>query len=188
MPSTTLSGSQAGAEHSLGGPMAWWVWSLVVIFVVYLFSFQTGYAIVNSSVQQDIGLTVAQVGTIAAVYTWAFAICQFFGGTLLDRLGSRKVLPISIALVTLGSLQSLRQAWLVRHAEYARQYGGSASTSPAATTWRRQVTPGTRSAVRSCRPSRATGPSFTASSGGTPWIVTMRPASTTSWSGRSARG
>jgi MFS family permease len=82
--------------------MAWWVWALAVIFVVYLFSFQTGYAIVNSSVQQDIGLTVAQVATIAAVYTWAFAICQFFGGALLDRLGSRKVLPISIALVTLG--------------------------------------------------------------------------------------
>jgi MFS family permease len=34
--------------------------------------------------------------------TWAFAICQFFGGALLDRLGSRKVLPISIALVTIG--------------------------------------------------------------------------------------
>jgi len=102
MANTTISSSQAGAEHALGGPMAWWVWALVVTFVVYLFSFQTGYAIVNSSVQQDIGLTVAQVGTIAAVYTWAFAICQFFGGALLDRLGSRKVLPISIALVTVG--------------------------------------------------------------------------------------
>jgi MFS family permease len=86
----------------LGGGMAWWVWTLVVIFVVYLFSFQTGYSIVNPSVQADVGLSIAQVSTIAAVYTWAFAICQFFGGALLDRLGSRKVLPISIALVTLG--------------------------------------------------------------------------------------
>jgi len=82
--------------------MAWWVWALAVTFVVYLFSFQTGYAIVNSKVQSDVGLTIEQVGTIAAVYTWAFAICQFFGGALLDRLGSRAVLPISIALVTLG--------------------------------------------------------------------------------------
>lgn len=89
-------------EHKLGEPMAWWVWTLSVAFVVLLFSFQTGYAIVNPNVQQDLNLTVAQVGTIAAVYTWAFAICQFFGGALLDRLGSRKVLPISIALVTLG--------------------------------------------------------------------------------------
>ena len=82
--------------------MAWWVWALAVTFVVYLFSFQTGYAIVNSNVQKDIGLSVAQVGTIAALYTWAFAICQFFGGALLDRLGAHKILPISIALVTLG--------------------------------------------------------------------------------------
>lgn len=82
--------------------MAWWVWALSVTFVVYLFSFQTGYAIVNNRVQGDVGLTIEQVGTIAAVYTWAFAICQFFGGALLDRLGARAVLPISIALVTLG--------------------------------------------------------------------------------------
>ena len=86
----------------LGGGMAWWIWTLAVVFVVYLFSFQTGYSIVNPDVQADVGLSIGQVSTIAAVYTWAFAICQFFGGALLDRLGSRKVLPISIALVTLG--------------------------------------------------------------------------------------
>ena len=82
--------------------MAWWVWALAVTFVVYLFSFQTGYSIVNPEVQRDVGLSIAQIGTIAAVYTWAFAICQFFGGALLDRLGARKVLPVSIALVTIG--------------------------------------------------------------------------------------
>jgi MFS family permease len=92
----------SSTDHQLGGPMAWWVWALAVTFVVFLFSFQTGYAIVNSNVQKDLSLSVAQIGTIAAIYTWAFAICQFFGGALLDRLGSRKVLPISIALVTLG--------------------------------------------------------------------------------------
>jgi hypothetical protein len=29
---------------------------------------------------------------------WAFALCQFLSGALLDRLG----IPVSIALVTLG--------------------------------------------------------------------------------------
>jgi MFS family permease len=102
MTTITSSRYEKAESHPLGGAMAWWVWALAVTFVVYLFSFQTGYAIVNSNVQKDIGLSIAQVGTIAAVYTWAFAICQFFGGALLDRLGSRKVLPISIALVTIG--------------------------------------------------------------------------------------
>ena len=86
----------------LGGARAWWIWSLAVAFVVFVFSFQTGYAIVNPAMQTDAGLSVSQVATIAAVYTWAFAVCQFFGGALLDRLGARKVLSFSIALVTAG--------------------------------------------------------------------------------------
>lgn len=90
------------ASPEQGGPQAWLVWLLAVAFVVYLFGFQTGYAIVNPSVQKDVGLSVAQVGTIAAVYTWVFAACQFFSGSLLDRLGARRVLPGCIALVTLG--------------------------------------------------------------------------------------
>jgi MFS family permease len=98
---TTITASPS-SESRLGSGLAWFVWILAVAFVVYLFSFQTGYSIVNSSVQKDVGLSVAQVATIAAVYTWVFAICQFFGGALLDRLGARKVLPVSIALVVLG--------------------------------------------------------------------------------------
>lgn len=89
-------------DVQLGGVKAWWVWILAVTFVVFLFSFQTGYAIVNSSVQNDLGISVAQIATIAAVYTWAFAIFQFFGGAALDRLGAGKILPIAIAMVTLG--------------------------------------------------------------------------------------
>lgn len=89
-------------DYQLGGFRAWWVWILAVAFVVFLFSFQTGYAIVNSSVQNDLGISVAQIATIAAVYTWAFAIFQFFGGAALDRLGAGKILPVAITLVTLG--------------------------------------------------------------------------------------
>jgi MFS family permease len=98
----TITEGHQPSEASAGGGTAWWVWILAVTFVVYLFSFQTGYSIVNPNVQKDVGLSVSQVATIAAVYTWVFAIAQFFGGALLDRLGSRKVLPVSIALVVLG--------------------------------------------------------------------------------------
>ena len=86
----------------LGSARAWFVWALAVTFVVYYFSFQTGYAIVNSRVQKDIGLSVSQVAAVAAVYTWIFALCQFLSGALLDRLGAGKILPVSIALVTIG--------------------------------------------------------------------------------------
>lgn len=96
-----MSNSSSSAPQ-LGGAYAWWVWILAVTFVVFLFSVQTGYAIVSPSVKDAVGLTVTQVATIAATYTWVFALFQFYGGALLDQLGSRKVIPISIALVTLG--------------------------------------------------------------------------------------
>ena len=85
---TTTHFTDSPPQTRLGSGMAWWVWILAVTFVVYLFSFQTGYSIVNPSVQKDASLTVSQVATIAAVYTWVFAICQFFGGALLDRMSA----------------------------------------------------------------------------------------------------
>jgi MFS family permease len=98
-----MTDSKVESERpALGGPLAWLVWVIAVTFVVYYFSFQTGYAIVNSSVQKDLGLSIAQVGLIAAIYTWVFALCQFMSGPLLDRLGARKVLLPAILLVTLG--------------------------------------------------------------------------------------
>ncbi|WP_105102183.1 MFS transporter [Microbulbifer pacificus] len=90
------------ATPKLGGWRAWGVWLIGVTFVVYYFSFQTGYSIVNARVQEDVGLSIAQVGFIAALYTWVFAICQFLAGPLLDRLGARKVLLPAIVLVTIG--------------------------------------------------------------------------------------
>jgi len=86
----------------LGGSRAWLVWTLSVVFVVWLFNVQTGYAVLNSRVSSDIGLSIEQVGMIAAAYTWVFAIAQLFSGALLDRLGSRKVLLPSIALMAIG--------------------------------------------------------------------------------------
>jgi MFS family permease len=81
---------------------AWSVWTVAVAFVVYLFGIQTAYSIVSPRVQEDLGLSVRQVGLVAALYTWVFAFCQLFSGALLDRLGCRRVLPIAIGLVTVG--------------------------------------------------------------------------------------
>ena len=47
-------------------------------------------------------ISVTEIGRIATTYTWAFAVFQLFSGALLDRLGSRLIIPPAIALVTLG--------------------------------------------------------------------------------------
>lgn len=96
-----MSNTQVNAPK-LGGSRAWIVWTIAVVFVVWLFNVQTGYAILNNSVAKSLNLRIDQVGLIAAVYTWVFAICQLFAGALLDKLGSRKVLLPAIALVAIG--------------------------------------------------------------------------------------
>lgn len=82
--------------------MAWTIWALAVTFVVWLFNVQTGYAILNSRVASELSLSLEQIGTVAACYTWVFAIAQLFSGALLDRLGARKVLLPAITLVAIG--------------------------------------------------------------------------------------
>jgi len=87
----------------LGSPEAWLIWVLATTFVVWLFAIQTGYAVVSPDIQQTANLTIAQIGLAASVYTWVFAIVQFFSGPLLDRFGTRPLLAIAVALVTVGA-------------------------------------------------------------------------------------
>jgi guanine deaminase len=53
----TVSSKQTpAASFQLGGPRAWWIWALSVAFVIYLFSVQTGYSIVNPEVKKSASL------------------------------------------------------------------------------------------------------------------------------------
>ena len=94
-----------GDKHSpsLGGPKAWLNWVLGVSFVVLVFTLQTGYAITNASVAKDLSLTIAQVGFVGTIYTWSFAIMQLTSGSILDKLGTRWVLPIACLIVACGA-------------------------------------------------------------------------------------
>jgi MFS family permease len=90
-------------HRTLGGPEAWLIWVIATTFVVWLFAIQTGYAVVSPDIQKTAGLTIAQVGLAASIYTWVFALAQFFSGALLDRFGSRPLMGIAVAFVALGA-------------------------------------------------------------------------------------
>lgn len=86
-----------------GGPEAWLIWVLATVFVVWLFTIQTGYAVVSPEIQKSAGLDLGQIGLAASIYTWVFALMQFFSGALLDRFGSRPLLAIAVGFVTAGA-------------------------------------------------------------------------------------
>lgn len=89
-------------RNRLGGPMAWTVWILATVFVIYLFNIQTMFSDVKGDIATRLGLDLNHLTMIAATYTWAFAIFQFFGGAFLDCFGSRRVMIPAILFVTLG--------------------------------------------------------------------------------------
>lgn len=91
------------SHRRVGGPEAWTIWILATVFVVWLFAIQTGYGIVSPDIQKDADLTLSQISSAASVYTVAFAIVQFFSGSLLDRYGTRPLMAIAVALVTAGA-------------------------------------------------------------------------------------
>lgn len=84
--------------------MAWWIWILTTIFVIYLFNIQTSFSDVQGDIQQKLNLDVTHLTLIAGTYTWAFAIFQFFGGAFLDCFGSRRVMVPAFIFVTAGVL------------------------------------------------------------------------------------
>lgn len=80
----------------------WLAWGIGVAFVVLVFGYQTGYAIIKGDVASAHSLSAGQIGLIGAAYTWAFALFQLISGSLLDRVGARRIIPIAILLLAAG--------------------------------------------------------------------------------------
>jgi len=114
-------------EAVVGGAKAWLAWGIAVSFVLLVFALQTGYAITNVYVADDLGLTLVQVGVIGSIYTWVFAIAQFASGSVLDRIGARRVLPVAASLVTLGAFlfANAPNVWMLLFAQVLLALGAS---------------------------------------------------------------
>lgn len=87
-----------------GSGRAWFIWSLTVLFVLYFFNIQTGYAVMAPLIEKNLALSVSQIGIIGTTYTFAFAMVQFASGTFLDKFGLKKTMPWAVMLVTAGAL------------------------------------------------------------------------------------
>jgi sugar phosphate permease len=61
-------------------------------------------AVANPLIRQDLGLTVGDMGLLLSAFLWAYAFAQLPAGALVDRLGPRLMLPLSLALWSVAQL------------------------------------------------------------------------------------
>ena len=65
---------------------------------------RTNIAVSAPSIQRDFGLSPAELGLLFSGFAWTYAAAQIPGGIVLDRLGTRRVLPWSILLWSIATL------------------------------------------------------------------------------------
>ena len=55
-------------------------------------------AIANPLIRQDLGLSIGDMGLLLSAFLWAYAFSQLPAGALVDRLGPRLMLTISLGI------------------------------------------------------------------------------------------
>lgn len=78
----------------------------VVCGVAYLLVFAHRFipAVISLDIKADIGFSHATLGILTSSYLYVYGFCQFPAGALVDRIGSRPVLIISLFITGIGSI------------------------------------------------------------------------------------
>jgi sugar phosphate permease len=75
---------------------------LVVVWLLYVINYFDRIAVLTflPYIQQDLALTPVQVGQLASVFFFAYALAQISAGYLADRIGPKKVMGLAIVVFT----------------------------------------------------------------------------------------
>jgi sugar phosphate permease len=75
---------------------------LAVVWLLYIINYFDRIAVLTflPYIQQDLALTPVQVGQLASVFFFAYALAQISAGYLADRIGPKKVMGIAIVVFT----------------------------------------------------------------------------------------
>ena len=76
-------------------------------------------AVANPLIRADLGLSIADMGLLLSAFLWAYAFAQLPAGALVDRLGPRLVLALSLGLWSVaqaagGLVNSFRDLFILR--------------------------------------------------------------------------
>ncbi len=65
--------------------------TLVMIFITVVICYvdRANLAVASAHIQEEFGITKAEMGYVFSAFAWLYTLCQIPGGWFLDRVGSR---------------------------------------------------------------------------------------------------
>jgi len=83
--------------------VAWWAWSLAVLFLFYEFFVRLYPTIMVKELMSSFNVRAGQLGTLSAFFFYAYAPMQIPVGLLMDRYGPRRLLTFAALFTGVGS-------------------------------------------------------------------------------------
>ena len=80
------------------------VWSIPAIFYVFAFFLRSSPAVMTAELMRSFGIGAKDLGSLSAVYFYAYVLMQIPTGMLIDSLGPRKLLIFCSISTAIGTL------------------------------------------------------------------------------------
>jgi MFS transporter, ACS family, glucarate transporter len=98
-------GEQPVTRAGAGSHVRWWILALTVAVSFVAYVLRTNLQVVGPTMVEELGLSAVQLGIVVSAFTLGYALFQFPGGVLGDRLGPRRM--VTLILVATGVLTLL---------------------------------------------------------------------------------
>ncbi len=82
----------------------WWIWGTLLPAFVISYVHRVGLAAVGDALKADFSVGAAALGLLSSLYFYIYAVMQVPAGVLADTWGPRRVVTVSLALTTLGTI------------------------------------------------------------------------------------
>jgi sugar phosphate permease len=84
--------------------LRWRLFATLALMYILVYFYRVSLAVVSADVSRDLALTPEQLGTLAGILFYVYAVAQIPLGPLIDRIGPRLVISGCGVLTTLGGL------------------------------------------------------------------------------------
>jgi len=90
--------------HPCFSSLRWRLFATLALMYILVYFYRVSLAVVSADVSRDLALTPEQLGSLAGVLFYVYAVAQIPLGPLIDRVGPRLVISGCGLLTTLGGL------------------------------------------------------------------------------------